>query len=990
MEGNLSIAEAKSAVSFSEVEAEGSAADEENPAKAESDAAWSVSSARRRALITGSTMASIAWLGLCSFAIYWGIESGQIASVTLSALAMFVSALFAPLCLIWIITLVLQRSDPLLERRLAIARTLQASIAPVDAAEAKLDRMLVRLKRDIGTVDQTVELASERINVLEDRFTKQVSNLFSATTDAEAKSAAITEQLRREHQSVDGLVRVLDDHLAEIRSTIASATDQTLQSEIESRQAFEEAAHRFETQYKALLGASEKTTKGLNAVMDSLAERTNALDAAALNAAAKLGKGVAALKAHEDQYRGFIDRFIGGFTTFDTAIDDRLNILETAQNRLDSVGDQTAKRLEDLGAETQKTVEEALSQTAAAAEQLNTHQGNVGRFNADALRALEESQHTYSAQLSAFKDETAALSREATTHIAAAQTAQDNAAKNLFQAVQRHMDQWSVELENFNLKISENSAQAGSALAAEIEMARARILESLERVNIASQAQITSLESTITQHNTAFEAAITQYQSTFDGQTARLDDQIASVSAVQGTIGQSVSAAREDLSSLQSSLESGMTALGQVAKNSAHDLLEHITDISQQAQSLLGMPEAVTQSWTEALNKARLDADAIQRASAAEFDKIRGSADDMQAATKTISHTISQSLEELNAVTERLDYGLSISENKLGDIRGLIETVDDAASRAQENLDVFKDSYAQLRSGFAEAATQDFEALEATKTEIENTVATFEAMATSLREKAGQSNDAILADYRAMLEDAATLSEKTDTAVRDVSQKITMSANKAMDLAKLKWAEFSADKQAQTLKQFDGLASALKATLDSTAQDITARMETLETQSRASLTRVSDSAREATLQNKETMDQVADLTRRIEQHTTSDLIRASSLIVDALHSLSIDIDKSLNTHLSDDDWQKYLSGDKSRFTRRSVQALSRADNRALRKRLKDDPDLKETVYNYLKDFEALMAQAMRGKEPTSLSVALISSNVGKLYVALSQAVRRFN
>ena len=70
--------------------------------------------------------------------------------------------------------------------------------------------------------------------------------------------------------------------------------------------------------------------------------------------------------------------------------------------------------------------------------------------------------------------------------------------------------------------------------------------------------------------------------------------------------------------------------------------------------------------------------------------------------------------------------------------------------------------------------------------------------------------------------------------------------------------------------------------------------------------------------------------------------------------------------------------------------MTKSQRDALRRKLDSDPDLKETVLRYLKDFELLMSRAMRGNEPTSLSVALVSSDVGKLYVALSQSVRRLN
>ncbi|RME66704.1 MAG: hypothetical protein D6782_03835, partial [Alphaproteobacteria bacterium] len=148
---------------------------------------------RRLWPVFAATAASLAWLALAGGGLYWAWRQGDIGAVTPPDIAAGVAGLMTPIVCAWLMALVFQRTDPLLERRLALARTLARAVAPIDAAEIKLNQLLERLRRDIETVERTVELAAERIDTLEARFQSQVSDLFSATADAEAKAANIRD-----------------------------------------------------------------------------------------------------------------------------------------------------------------------------------------------------------------------------------------------------------------------------------------------------------------------------------------------------------------------------------------------------------------------------------------------------------------------------------------------------------------------------------------------------------------------------------------------------------------------------------------------------------------------------------------------------------------------------------------------------------------------------------------------------------------------------
>ena len=54
----------------------------------------------------------------------------------------------------------------------------------------------------------------------------------------------------------------------------------------------------------------------------------------------------------------------------------------------------------------------------------------------------------------------------------------------------------------------------------------------------------------------------------------------------------------------------------------------------------------------------------------------------------------------------------------------------------------------------------------------------------------------------------------------------------------------------------------------------------------------------------------------------------------------------------------------------------------------EDGDFRETVNRYIHDFEAMLRSVLSTRDGHALAVTLLSSDMGKLYVALAQAIER--
>ena len=133
---------------------------------------------------------------------------------------------------------------------------------------------------------------------------------------------------------------------------------------------------------------------------------------------------------------------------------------------------------------------------------------------------------------------------------------------------------------------------------------------------------------------------------------------------------------------------------------------------------------------------------------------------------------------------------------------------------------------------------------------------------------------------------------------------------------------------------------------------------------------------------------VARARERAEEQVDNDFARRVALITESLNSNAIDIAKALDTDVSDSAWASYLRGDRGIFTRRAVRLIDAAEAKAIAQTFENDPAFREHVSHYIHDFEAMLRQLLSTRDGHALGVTLLSSDMGKLYVALAQAIER--
>ncbi len=116
--------------------------------------------------------------------------------------------------------------------------------------------------------------------------------------------------------------------------------------------------------------------------------------------------------------------------------------------------------------------------------------------------------------------------------------------------------------------------------------------------------------------------------------------------------------------------------------------------------------------------------------------------------------------------------------------------------------------------------------------------------------------------------------------------------------------------------------------------------------------------------------------------------RRVSLLIDSMHSASIDVGKILSDEVDDKAWAAYLKGDRGVFTRRAARLIGNAEARAIDAHYETDLEFQQSVNRYVHDFEAMLRRVTADRDGGAMAVTLMGSDMGKLYAALGQVVGR--
>lgn len=332
-----------------------------------------------------------------------------------------------------------------------------------------------------------------------------------------------------------------------------------------------------------------------------------------------------------------------------------------------------------------------------------------------------------------------------------------------------------------------------------------------------------------------------------------------------------------------------------------------------------------------------------------------------------IQASAQQSQHELPASIGEAEGRLAAVEERTNALRATLDEANAASAQLSDYVVAARDTGRETISE-VEALHDRFaasgEAHAAQIAELRSAIVALDEDSSAMAEKArADLRDAIEALETAARSARAAIGEDAGESIRELAERVGAQTSQALD-------EVMREKAEQSIGQLERAAA--KASDASRQAAI---------QLRDQLTKVDELAG-----NLET--RVAQARERAEEQVDNDFARRMALITESLNSNAIDIAKALSSDVTDTAWASYLRGDRGIFTRRAVRLLDNTEAREIAGLYDSEPDFQENVNRYVADFEGMLRTMLSTRDGNALGVTLLSSDMGKLYVALAQAIKR--
>lgn len=520
--------------------------------------------------------------------------------------------------------------------------------------------------------------------------------------------------------------------------------------------------------------------------------------------------------------------------------------------------------------------------------------------------------------------------------------------------------------------LAQRTREADSLIGEAADRLSARLSE-IEIAGARAAAQVGEADASF---NGALDSLLDRTSSSLEEIRSGIDAQAAAVAALVGQasagMGQAGADAAESLAShidhANSSLEGLSDRVAEQERASQRMIAEidrGLSLIDQRFTELAAEGDERATHFLDSLTRARTELDSLA-AQASSQDNALGSLADRTAALR----------ESIERLTGEIREGAGVA---LGEAQG-------GAERLAQTTETIRPNIGWIRDATVEAGQR----LHTTGVEIGEYQQRFAELLRSVDEGVGgaQSKMTELASVMAQVErEAASLTAETGpslvAALVQVKEAAGHAAQRAREAIEAVIPETAGKLSEQTRKALEQVIR----------ESVEERLRNVESVA----ARAVDSARAASdrlTQQMLTLGQsAAALEAHIEQ-TSKDqrekeseaFARRVAMLIDSMNSAAIDVGKIMSDEIDDKAWGAYLKGNRGVFTSRAVRLIGGSETRALRAHYESDIEFQRSVNRYVHDFEEMLRRVLAEREGGMIAVTLMSSDMGKLYAALAQAI----
>jgi hypothetical protein len=502
--------------------------------------------------------------------------------------------------------------------------------------------------------------------------------------------------------------------------------------------------------------------------------------------------------------------------------------------------------------------------------------------------------------------------------------------------------------------------------------------ENIEGLEVRAGEAAIQLSHIITQNAKAFETSVNDASSRTTAITLLLND-------AQGKITNGLANANEDIDALVEINLSKLTQQVEMLRESLSDLSTQSKTEDSRVTAMIDRISAHIDDRTGIL--ADLDAASTDRTV-----KLAFAVEALVASTNALNQSLDQSGEntsKLSQHSEALLSALQIAKNEL-DV-----SLPDSFSRAEQRLVI---SLSQIESATQGAMKLDgvSDDLLAKLSTIQNLISTQGdavsglMMASDTQFAAQQEQTdalaAALVETRGMMEH---LAESANNDLVVALNKVRDSTQEAAEASRLILDdEMSSVAERLTVQSRQALASAIDGQVAALNDMVQKSLEDNIATSQQATQQITRQLAEIDLMTGSLEARISNAREGFSGLDDDSFARQMVTLTESLNSTAIDVAKILSNEVTDTSWAAYLKGDRGVFTRRAVRLLDTNEAKTIATHYSEDAEFREHVNRYIHDFESMMRVLLSTRDGNAIGVTLLSSDVGKLYVALAQSIER--
>jgi len=522
-----------------------------------------------------------------------------------------------------------------------------------------------------------------------------------------------------------------------------------------------------------------------------------------------------------------------------------------------------------------------------------------------------------------------------------------------------------------------NALSAGAKSAeAVVSSAVAQLLDHLSRVEssgTAAAASITDANSrmlnTTDQLLTRAAASLEQIRSGIDTQAAAVASLVEQSSAGIGRTGaEAAESLASNVSAANVALDGLTSRIAEQERASQRIVAETGRALAELDQHFAGLAETGDQraaAFAKSIGRARGELQQLSEETGTQDTAVEALAERAEALQNYVGRLTNDVKDQLSVAIGDAEAGAERLIRSTERIRPELDWMREAAVEASDRIRSSASSIAEQQDRFATLlATLD------------------EGVGT-----AGERLGTLAVAITEAQSEATRLSHETGPALIDAMVQVKEAASHAAARAREAIANVVPQSAASLSEATrDALQKVIK-------EEVEARLAEVET----TAARAVDAARGASDRLTEQMLSIGRTAAALEQHMdqissqqrekdSEAFARRVALLIDSMHSASIDVGKLLSDEVDEKAWDSYLKGNRGVFTRRAVRLLEGSETRAIKAHYEADIEFQDAVHRYVHDFEAMMRRVVADKDGGIIAVTLMSSDTGKLYAALAQVV----